>query len=207
VLPRDLMMWRGPVDRPEIALTLDDGPDPYYTPRILQILKAERVHATFFLIGAKAAEHGDLVARILADGHEIGNHSYSHPHFGTLSWSAAKGEISRTRGILDASEPGPARRLFRPPFGVVSAASTLVPWLKGETVVLWNVDFKDFSAEAAADITDHVAARRFTPGDIILYHGHNPAALEALPNILQSAQREGLGFVPVSRMCQPRARA
>lgn len=200
-LPRSLVVWRGPDNRREVSLTLDDGPDPAYTPRILEILKAHQVRATFFLIGEKATRHGALVARILADGHQIGNHSYSHPNFSGLSWKAARNEIATTRRVLEELQPGRTCRLFRPPHGTVCAASTFVPWLKGNTVVLWNVDFKDFRAEQPAEITNRVSARRFAPGDIILYHGHNPAALGALPCILQSAQHEGLTFVPVSRMC------
>ncbi len=200
-LPRAVVMWRGPTDRPEIALTLDDGPDPRYTPRILEVLRARDVRATFFLVGAKTVRHPDLVTRILEEGHQLGNHSYRHSDFGRLSLDAARREVVDTRRALAALQPGAPPRLFRPPHGRLCAASTVVPWLQGETVVLWNVDFKDFEAETGADITDKLGGRRLAAGDIILYHGHNEAALDALPEILDAAHREGLRFVPVSRMC------
>jgi peptidoglycan/xylan/chitin deacetylase (PgdA/CDA1 family) len=99
-------------------------------------------------------------------------------------------------------QPAESPRLFRPPYGTVSVASTVVPWLHRETVVLWSVDYKDFKAEDPGEITERVASTPLTPGDIILYHGHSPAALAALPAVLQAGQRDGLTFVPVSRMCQ-----
>jgi sugar transferase (PEP-CTERM/EpsH1 system associated) len=201
-LPRTLVIWHGPRSRAEIALTLDDGPDPTYTPQLLSVLKAHRVRATFFLIGDKAARHPELVERIAADGHQLANHSYRHPDFGTLSWSAAREEILATRRVLHDIEPSATAQLFRPPRGTMCAASTVVPWMQGHTVVLWNVDFKDFLADTAADITDRLDQRRLASGDIILFHGHNPAALEALPFVLRSAQRAGLAFVPASRMCE-----
>jgi glycosyltransferase involved in cell wall biosynthesis len=200
-LPRTLIAWRGPTDRPVVALTLDDGPDPVYTPKILDVLRARGVRATFFLVGAKADRHPELVSRIVEEGHHLGNHSYRHPRFGTLSWRTARQEIVDTRRALGAWEPG-APRLFRPPHGTLCAASTLVPWLHGETVVLWNVDFKDFRAESAVDITEQLTRRTFTGGDIILYHGHTPAALEALPSVLSAALDQGMTFVPAARMCQ-----
>ena len=201
-LPRTFLTWHGPRSRPEIALTLDDGPDPTYTPQLLSVLKAHRVRATFFLIGDKAARYPELVERIAADGHQLANHSYRHADFSTLSWSAAREEILATRRVLQDIEPSATAPLFRPPRGTMCAASTVVPWMQGHTVVLWNVDFKDFLAETPADVTDRLEQRRLDSGDIILFHGHNPAALEALPFVLRSAQRAGLAFVPASRMCE-----
>ncbi|HEY2434199.1 MAG TPA: glycosyltransferase [Vicinamibacterales bacterium] len=201
VTPRAMMTWRGPVSRHEVALTLDDGPDPEFTPKLLEILKRHDVRATFFLIGEKVDRHDGLVRRIVNDGHQIANHSYSHPHFGALTLREARSEIERGRRAVERAHSSAAGRLFRPPRGTLCTASTVLAWLTGSTVVLWSVDYKDFRAETADDITRVAANGRLVAGDIILYHGHNQAALEALPEVLQAARREGLTFVPVSRMC------
>lgn len=200
-VPRCVMAWNGRPEGSAIALTIDDGPDPLHTPRLLEILSTYGVHATFFLVGERAEQYPELVARIVAGGHEIGNHSYSHAHFGHLTLNAARTELVVARRILEALQGGQSCRLFRPPYGTVCAASTLVPWVEGNTVVLWNVDFKDFRATEPADILDRLAARRLTAGDIVLYHGQNPAALAALPGVIESAHRSRLVFAPVSRLC------
>jgi peptidoglycan-N-acetylglucosamine deacetylase len=201
VCPSAFVMWHGPTSRPEVAVTFDDGPDPFYTPRLLEILAAANARATFFLVGERVREYPEVVARIVADGHELANHSFSHPHLDQVSWDEATREIVSTRTALEPKAPG-TRRLFRPPHGTVHVNSTLAPWRAGETVVLWNVDYKDYLAAERTDITARIARRPLSAGDIVLYHGHNAASVEALPDVLESARRSGLTFVPVSRMLE-----
>jgi glycosyltransferase involved in cell wall biosynthesis/peptidoglycan/xylan/chitin deacetylase (PgdA/CDA1 family) len=200
--PKTAVMWHGPQHRREAALTLDDGPDPVYTPKLLDVLASFGVRSTFFLVGEKAKQHPELVTRIVNEGHELGSHSYSHPDFGQLTMAGALKEIDATREVLSQWSDRPAKRLFRPPYGRVCVASTAAPWLRGETVVLWNVDYKDYLAEEPIDITAKLSRRRPQSGDIVLYHGHNPAALAALPAVLESAYEDGVSFVPVSRMLE-----
>jgi glycosyltransferase involved in cell wall biosynthesis/peptidoglycan/xylan/chitin deacetylase (PgdA/CDA1 family) len=197
-LPAKLMLWSGVRRRPEVAITFDDGPDPLYTPRILDLLKRYDAKATFFLIGEKVGCNGKLVQQIQDEGHEIANHSYSHPHFEQLSWRRAASEIGRAQTILQSH--GRRCTLFRPPRGKLCLKSILGAWWKGLTVVMWTVDLKDFSAGNAAEIKSAFDARRLSPGDIILYHGHSSVALEALPHILELTFRNGYRPVVISEM-------
>jgi peptidoglycan/xylan/chitin deacetylase (PgdA/CDA1 family) len=192
-------LWQGRTDCAQVALTFDDGPDPTYTPRILEILRRCNAKATFFLIGEKAARERQLVCRILEEGHEIGNHSYSHPQFESLSWKQAVAEIAETRTLLEGLQ-GRECRLFRPPRVKLCLPSILGAWLKRMTVVMCSRDLKDFRAEHPDEIRTQLAADPISNGDIILYHGHNPAALGALPKVIECALGQGRRAVTVSEM-------
>jgi glycosyltransferase involved in cell wall biosynthesis/peptidoglycan/xylan/chitin deacetylase (PgdA/CDA1 family) len=201
VLPAALICWRGNTSRPEVSLTIDDGPDPEYTPQLLRVLKHAGVRATFFLVGSHAERHSGIVRDIVAQGHEVANHSLTHADFRCIGWSEARRETVTTRRLLEQLTPRSRGRLFRPPFGAMSLGSTLVQWLAGHSVVLWNRDFKDYLAADPFDVTDQVAATHFERGDIILYHGLNRASVDALPVLIEAVRRAGLDFVPVSQLC------
>ena len=98
-----------------MALTFDDGPDPEWTPQILDILKAKGVHATFFIIGNNARAHPDLVQRMVAEGHDVGNHTFTHPNLADLPDGLVKLEINATQRLFEALT-GRSMRLFRPPY-------------------------------------------------------------------------------------------
>jgi peptidoglycan/xylan/chitin deacetylase (PgdA/CDA1 family) len=198
-LPDRLILWRGRRDVPSVAITFDDGPEPGYTPGILEILRRFNVRSTFFLIGEKAARHPDLVRHIVAEGHEIANHSYTHPDFGRLSWNAAAQEIAKT-GALLAGVQGKPVHLFRPPKGKLALVPLLQAWKQRLTVVMWNVDLKDFRASTPEEITQAVAARPVSAGDIVLYHGNTDTALAALPAVLRATLDRGWKPVPVSQL-------
>jgi glycosyltransferase involved in cell wall biosynthesis/peptidoglycan/xylan/chitin deacetylase (PgdA/CDA1 family) len=200
-LPKCLILWRGRSDRPEIALTFDDGPDPIYTPQILDLLQQYGARATFFLLGAQVQKEPKLVERMLREGHEIGNHSFTHPAFDRLSWQAAVREVTQTQEVLEAIQGRPCR-LFRPPGGKLCFSSLLGAWLKRMTIAMWSVDLKDCLANRAEEIAAAVAARPIRHGDIVLYHGDSPAALAALPAVLEAALRDGYKAVPVSQMLE-----
>jgi peptidoglycan-N-acetylglucosamine deacetylase len=201
IVPRQLILWRGPARR-AVAVTFDDGPDATYTPQILEILRRYDASATFFLIGEKAASHPGLVERILRDGHEIANHSYTHPDFVSIGWRAAFSEIGRTQTLLGDIQ-GRAVSCFRPPKGRLTLAAVLAAWFRRLTVVMWSVDLKDFCAERSEQILQRLADRPICDGDVVLYHGHTHAALAALPAVLESARRSGRRLVPVSDLCGP----
>jgi glycosyltransferase involved in cell wall biosynthesis/peptidoglycan/xylan/chitin deacetylase (PgdA/CDA1 family) len=199
VLPARWIVWQGPGKRAEVSLTFDDGPDPEFTPRILELLRAHRVRATFFLIGEKVEREPNLVRRIVAEGHELANHSYTHPHFDHLTMAQALEEIDRTEALLEIAPRG-AQRLWRPPRGKLNRTSLLAGRRRGLTLVMWNVDLKDFRATAPDDILARLRSRPLTAGDIVLYHGHNEAALAALPGLIAAAAAAGLATVPVSQL-------
>jgi glycosyltransferase involved in cell wall biosynthesis len=200
-LPKRLMVWRGRSDRAEIALTFDDGPDPTYTPQILDLLQQYEAKATFFLLGEQVQKEPKLVERMLREGHAIGNHSFTHPEFDSLSLQEALWEVTQTQEVLEAIQGWPCR-LFRPPWGKLCLSSLLAAWLKGMTIAMWSIDLKDCLATRSEDIVTAVANLSIRPGDIVLYHGDNPAALAALPAVLEAALRNGYKAVSVSQMLE-----
>ena len=196
-VPGRQLLQHGNRDRAQIALTIDDGPDPIYTPRILDILRDYAVKATFFIVGGAAEQYPDIVVRMKKEGHDVGNHSYSHPYFHRLSWTGAIREISMTRWVLGRIL-GEESKMFRPPHGKLSLRSLIPAWAAGQQVVMWNVDLKDYRA-SAGDIEAQLSRTSFSSGDIILYHGTNEAALRALPRVIEAAVDKGREAVTISK--------
>ena len=147
------------------ALTFDDGPDPVDTPPVLDILARHGARATFFLVGARAARHPALVARIAAEGHAVGNHGWDHPSLPRLSASAIAGQLHRTQAVLG----GGATRLMRPPYGDQSLASHLHCRRLGSGVVLWCAAGVDWDGAPAEAIEARLEAG-LAPGAILLLH-------------------------------------
>jgi len=183
-----------------LALTFDDGPSPY-TGRVLDILRARGVKATFFLCGENAERYPELVRRIRAEGHEIGNHTYSHPYLYLMSRERIAAEIDRTQDVVEKIT-GRRPRLFRPPFGV--RWFTLWPLLRqrGLTMVMWSDWAHD--ADTDADGIARGTLARLAPGAIILLHDgfetrapaevDRSATVRALPAIIAGARRAGYTF-------------
>jgi peptidoglycan-N-acetylglucosamine deacetylase len=179
-----------------IALTIDDGPDPLWTPQILDLLRRNGVRATFSLIGRQAHAYPALVNRIIAEGHGVCNHSMTHPQpFSARSAAAIHQEIADAQSaIVDAGGMAPA--LFRAPggdwaAGVLSAVAGLALVPLG-----WDVDPRDWSRPGAATVTNRLLAAR--PGDILLCHdggGDRAQTIESLRTVLPALNRQGLRFV------------
>jgi peptidoglycan/xylan/chitin deacetylase (PgdA/CDA1 family)/LysM repeat protein len=131
-----------------VALTFDDGPRPDSTPAVLDVLRARGVTATFFVTGSNAARYPDLVRRIVAEGHAVGNHTWSHPDLSGLSPAGRVAEIERTtQAIVDATGTAPC--FFRGPYGIHRSASIAGPaWERGMTVVGWTLDTRDWTTPA-----------------------------------------------------------
>jgi nucleoside-diphosphate-sugar epimerase/peptidoglycan/xylan/chitin deacetylase (PgdA/CDA1 family) len=199
-VPKSQLLERGNRDRPQIAITVDDGPDPVHTPRMLDLFRDHAVKATFFVVGGAAEQYPELVRRMRDEGHEVGSHSYSHPYFHKLSWSGAIREIGMTRCVL-SHILGEKCKLFRPPHGKLSLRSLIPAWAAGQQVVMWNVDLKDYRA-ASGDVEAQVDRTSFASGDIILYHGINEPALKALPCVIEAALGKNREAVTVSELVQ-----
>jgi len=197
-LPGSRLFRRGSRAGAQIALTIDDGPDPVFTPRILDILRLYGIRATFFLVGGCAEQYPSIVRRIAEEGHEVGNHSYSHPYFNRLSWRGAHREIAMTCSVLTRIL-GKRCRLFRPPFGKLSPRSLLPAWAARQQVVMWSVDLRDYCAQLGS-VEARLAHTSLSSGDIILYHGVSEAALEALPRVIESALQNGRKAVTISEL-------
>ena len=178
----------------ELALTFDDGPNPVWTPRLLDLLASHDVRATFFLVGSHAQAQPALVRQIVAAGHLIGNHSWSHPNLALSSARRINEELSRTSQTLEQIAGAPIR-YFRPPFGarrpeVLRAARRLcmVP-------VLWNAmtsDWKNPSADSIASRLTHKIDRQHRQdqaANIVLHDGsHSDLSANRAPSIAAAAQ-------------------
>lgn len=151
-----------------LCLTFDDGPDPVYTPAILDILAAHHAKATFFVLGEAAKKYPDVVQRIIADGHSIGNHTYSHSHPWLASETRARQEVSITSHIIE-SITGVWPRWFRPPYGRLRYAMRQQALLESMETVLWNHSIIDWGLlGSTAGIRSRL--ENITAGDIVLMH-------------------------------------
>ncbi len=201
-------------DRPGLlALTFDDGPDPRWTPAILDILKQENVPATFFIIGKNGQSYPDLVRRMLNEGHEIGNHTYTHPNLGEIPLSLTELELNATQRLIE-SLIGRSTVLFRPPyFGDAEAdkPQEVEPAIKakdlGYLMVGVRIDPDDWRLPVTADqivqktIDRAMDANPETRGQVVLLHdsgGDRSATIEALPRLIHDLRARGFRFVPVS---------
>jgi peptidoglycan-N-acetylglucosamine deacetylase len=197
-IPKSHLFKHGNRERAQIAFTIDDGPDPVYTPQILDTLRKYGVKATFFVVGGCAEQYPDIVARMVQEGHEVGNHSYSHPYFQRLSWRGATQEIKMTSTVLNCIL-GKKCRLFRPPFGKLSPRSLIPAWATGQRVVMWSVDLKDYCARPG-EVEAKLTETPLSSGDIILYHGVSEASITALPHVIEAALDKGRKAVTISEI-------
>jgi len=193
-----------------LSLTFDDGPDPRYTPGILDILKRHGVQATFFVIGANADQNIGLLKREYAEGHDIGNHTYTHPNIALVSEERAALELSTTQRIIE-NALGVSTVLFRPPYNADSQPQTpeeIMPVLRaqqaGYVTVGERIDPRDWEKGITADaiVSDiETELAQDNPGHVILLHdagGDRSATLAALPRILDLLESRGYRFVPLS---------
>ena len=148
------------------ALTFDGGPDPQWTPRLLEILERHRVGGTFFMIGEFAQAHKGIVQEVAKAGHVIGNHSWDHPSFPCISSGERRRQIIKCSQVLQPYE----QRLFRPPYGHQSLSSRLDLLRCRYQVVTWNVVMWDWEGNHAADWMADQLERQVRPGCIILLH-------------------------------------
>ncbi|PYI47757.1 MAG: hypothetical protein DMF10_05805 [Verrucomicrobia bacterium] len=192
----------------QVAITFDDGPDPRWTPKILDILKAANVKAAFFLVGVNAERYPGLVRRIVNEGHEIGNHTYYHPNL-SLCWPEhIRLELNATQLLLETIT-GRATTLFRPPYAADTGPtqlSELIPLKIAEDlnylVVLENIDPQDWAKPGADIILQRIKQQRHD-GSVILLHdagGDRSQTVEALPRILDWLHTRGDTIVPLSTL-------
>jgi peptidoglycan-N-acetylglucosamine deacetylase len=187
------------VDQPYIAMTFDDGPSSENTPRLLEMLKQRNIKATFFLIGENAAANPDLVRRILAEGHEIGNHSWTHPQLSKLSDDRVTTEITKTQGAIKEAS-GYTPTLLRPPYGAITARQR--EWIEnqfGLNIILWSVDPLDWKRPGASVITQRILSQ-VRPGAIILSHDIHKQTIDAMPATLDGLISKGYKFVTVTQL-------
>lgn len=196
----------GPSDK-FVALTFDDGPYGTSTAAVLSILEAEHVPATFFLIGKNVEQHPEEAAREVADGDVVGNHSYDHSRrIPSLYPSDLRADVARAEDAI-ASAANVRPRLFRPPYGATSPAMLEELRREGFSIVMWDVDPRDWDDSVSSSTIAASVLDRVKPGDVILLHdGHEfdgydrSNTVEALPEIISALKARGYAFVTVDEL-------
>ncbi len=197
----------GPRDRPCVALTFDDGPDPQVTPSILESLAHCGARATFFVIGRHLEKHRDIAIRALREGHELGNHSWMHSYFQNFYRTGHQHlDVDRGTRLIQELSGSTAEPLYRPPVGLKSPALARVAHVRKLRVVAWSLHSRDTLARDP-DATAARVLSRIMPGDIVLMHDgherdgrHRGVAAAALPQILRGLRERGLSCVTVSQL-------
>src|SRR5437660_10814966 len=187
------------VDEPYIALTFDDGPSATLTPKLLDLLAAHHIKATFFVIGENVAEHPEIVARAAREGHEIGNHSWSHPNLAKMSEEGVRSQLRRTDDAIK-SATGVRPTLLRPPYGSITAREKR--WIHDEfgyQIILWDVDPNDWKRPGPAVVRTRIL-KETRPGSIVLSHDIHPGTIEAMPSTFDELEAKGFKFVTVSEL-------
>ena len=194
------------VDGPYIAMTFDDGPSATLTPKLLDLLAAHHIKATFFVIGENVAEHPEIVARAAREGHEIGNHSWSHPNFGKMADESVRRQLQQTDDAIK-NATGKRPTLMRPPYGSITAREKR--WIHDEfgyRIILWDVDPYDWKRPGPAVVRNRIL-KETQPGSIVLSHDIHPGTIEAMPSTFDALEAKGFKFVTVSeliRMATPK---
>jgi len=181
-----------------LSISFDAAWGDSQTEAILDILDRYGVKTTFFLVGFWVDRHPELVREMVRRGHEIGNHSATHPHMSQLSESKIREEL---RIVSDKVEQiiGVPTTLFRPPYGEYNDAVVRVSRQEGHECVQWNVDSLDWKNYGVQHMIDQ-CTRSIQPGDIVLFHNDSKYILDALPAILQAYQDAGFRVIPVSEI-------
>lgn len=201
--PKIIYRHTGSSEKKRIALTFDDGPHPRYTPKILDILAEFGVEATFFTVGSNVEAYPHIIERILAEGHEIGNHTYHHYHTANVKNEVLTEDILACSQILK-KYTGEEPHLFRPPEGVFNEDIKRLCEEKGYIIVMWSVDTRDWAHPEIGDILKNVR-ENVRDGSIILMHdfiGKNSPTPAALRRIIPMLQESGYEFVTVSRLLE-----
>ncbi|MFZ0917357.1 MAG: polysaccharide deacetylase family protein [Candidatus Udaeobacter sp.] len=187
------------VDGPYIAMTFDDGPHATNTPKLLEMEAERHIKLTFFVLGECVAQNPDVLRREVAEGHEIGNHSWSHPNLAKLSDANVRSQLQRTEEII-VKTAGIKPKLMRPPYGELTKRQRiLVNHEFGYKVILWDVDPLDWKRPGSNVVAQRIIAGA-RPGSIILSHDIHPPTIAAMPQVFDALLAKGFKFVTVSEL-------
>lgn len=184
---------------PYIAMTYDDGPHPKNTPRLLDMLRKRNIKATFYVIGRSVNLYPQITRRIVAEGHEIGNHTWTHRKLTALSDSQVRKEMNTTRDAIVAA-CGVKPRTMRPPYGALRQDQRA--WIYkeyGYPTILWSVDPEDWKRPGLSVVTSRIV-NNTRNGGIVLAHDLHKPTVDAMPATLDGLLRKGFKFVTVSQL-------
>lgn len=187
------------VDQPYIALTFDDGPSPETTPRLLAILRERGIKATFFVLGNMVAKHPEVLKMIADEGHEIGNHSWSHPQLTRIPLSAADQQVGETSALIE-QVTGRKPLYLRPPYGSMKPAlRDHIEEAFGLTLINWSVDPLDWKNRDAKLVHDEIM-KQVKPGAIVLSHDIYASTVDAYAQVLDELIAKGYKFGTMSQL-------
>ena len=197
----DVVVREWTPETPAVAITFDDGPDTTYTPKILDILARHGVRATFFLIGQAAEKHPEVVARIVNEGHAIGNHTYFHTNLSRMAAWQVLLDLRKAQAVFTRLV-GQAPAVVRPPYGALDPPAVEAIGQEGFKVVLWTIDSLDWWGLSKEQIIKNVVPA-LKSGVIVLHHSSGgpgedlTGTLEALPEIIRTLKDQGYRFLTV----------
>lgn len=197
-------LWHGDRTKKTIAITFDDGPVAEFTPRLLDLLKEQKVPAAFFLIGKNIAGNENLVTRMLDEGHIIGNHSFSHTYWFSLNSAdtiledlkKCDKEIMRVAGVRP--------KFFRPPYGVTNPMVAGAIEQGSYKSIGWSIRTYDTNAKAAGPLLQK-ALKNLSNGDVVLFHDWGKHTIGILPDFIKEVRALGFKIVPLDRQLGARA--
>lgn len=187
------------VEGPFIAMTFDDGPHATQTPRLLKMLKERNIHATFFLVGQCVAQNPEIAKQIVEEGHEVANHSWSHPQLTKLGEGSVREQLQKTHDVI-VQTTGVTPTLMRPPFGAFTTGQRT--WSRAEwgyKCILWDVDSLDWQHRNPAK-TESIIMANTRPGSIVLCHDIHKTTIDAMAATLDGLIKKGFRFVTVTEL-------
>ncbi|MBU6247809.1 MAG: polysaccharide deacetylase family protein [Xanthomonadaceae bacterium] len=193
LLPSSIVQTHGDRAGTGRFLSFDDGPHPEHTPRLLDLLAAHGVRASFFVVGRHAEQYPSIVERIVRDGHLLGNHSYSHTRFAHMSTADQVADLERADRLLAAFD-GRARHRIRTPQGHVTLPLLLHLARSGRSLAYWCYDSMDYHDDDAAVVARRLQTQPPHAGDIVLMHDDGDSGMHALAEMLPAWCRDGWTF-------------
>ena len=186
--------WKG--EPGKVAFTFDDGPDPSVTPEVLNVLKDERVKATFFTIGRKVVNHSELIKRIDNEGHILGNHTFNHAY--VFNYIAARKQVTEGRNAIE-KVIGKRTIYFRPPFGVMTPEIAKAVKNENCVVIGWDLRSQDGRVRTK-EATINRVKKHLSKSTLLLFHDTNPTTPEALREIIHLCRKNGTEIVPLPEL-------
>ncbi len=193
--PTAPLIVRGDTRKPWVSLTFDSGSDAGSTAEVLNILRENGIHTTFFVTGKWAEANPALVKRMVAEGHKIANHSYSHPDLTKVSDDEIISQLSRTEDIVKRIAGVSTKPYFRPPFGAYDNRVLRVLAREGYKAIYWTLDSTDWRNDSTVDSVIRRVVNNAEPGSIIVHHSSPDKTAKALPSEIKQLRAKGLQIV------------
>ena len=186
-------------DQKILAMTFDDGPNPSLTPKLLDLLKERNIKCTFFLVGNLVKVYPDIVRRIVAEGHELGNHTYTHCSLTSRSDDQIRTELQKSSdAVFEVAQVRP--QLIRPPYGAINTRIKNLMFTEfGYSTIMWSVDPQDWRRPGVSVVTSRLVSGAHN-GAIMLSHDIHPPTIQAMPAMFDQLIAKGYQFVTVSQL-------